>query len=107
MKSIDDARPAALYYPEAFSPSAKWTIRQLLRWRYPETGLRKRFKEDPFLDQVTLGQVLCSPFALSDFLSACRTLPQCGETSIKLLRAVIEDASRIINGESDSLEETS
>jgi hypothetical protein len=79
---------------EVVLPLEDWTIAQLLRFRYPDTRLRQRFQEEPYLDQVTLGQVLGSPFALNDFLAACRSLPQCGETSINRLRAVIENASR-------------
>jgi len=71
-----------------------WTIGQLLRHRYPDTRLRRRFQDNPCLDQVTLGQVLRTPFALNDFLSACRTQPHCGDTSIRRLRAMIEQAAR-------------
>ena len=69
------------------------TIRQLLEQRFPEVQLRKRFKEIPYLDQVTLQQVLDDPFALHDFLAECRRHPQCGDTSIQRLRGVIECAA--------------
>lgn len=74
-------------------PLQEWTIGQLLRRRYPEVRLRKRFLADPYLEQITLEETLRNPFALNDFLTACRKLPQCGESSINLLRAVIEDAT--------------
>lgn len=75
-------------------PSESWTIGRLLREKYPEAGLRRRFQNDPYLDQVTLGQVLQDPFALSDFLMMCRRLPQCGDASVDLLRRILESAAR-------------
>jgi hypothetical protein len=88
------AVPPAL--PKEDWPLGHWTIAELLRWRYPEVRLRQRFLADPYLEQITLAETLRSPFALNDFLSNCHKLPQCGDTSIKLLRSVIEDASRLV-----------
>lgn len=68
--------------------------RAALAQKYPEAGLRRRFQNDPYLDQVTLGQVLQDPFALSDFLMMCRRLPQCGDASVDLLRRILESAAR-------------
>jgi hypothetical protein len=82
--------------PIGVLPLEEWTIGQLLRWRYPQMRLRQRFLADPYLEQITLADTLRTPFALNDFLTTCRKLPQCGESSIKLLRTAIEDASHLI-----------
>lgn len=82
--------------PHAYNEAVRlqdWTIDRLLQDRFPETRFMQRFRKDPFLRRVTLGQVMSNPFALNDFLAKCRTLPACGETSVSRLRWVIEVAS--------------
>ena len=76
------------------NPFENWTIAQILHYMGPAAGFRKAFREDPYLHQVTLGQLLRSPFALSDFMLTCRSLPQCGDTSIARMRTVIENAAQ-------------
>ncbi|MCH8466861.1 MAG: hypothetical protein LAT78_09885 [Roseinatronobacter sp.] len=73
------------------NPFESWTIGQLLRYLGPETRLRKRFREDPFLNKVTLGELIYSPFALADFMTACKKLPHCGDASLGRLRDIIEN----------------
>jgi hypothetical protein len=69
-----------------------WTIGQILRAN-PDIRLRKQFLDDPYLDQITLGQLFSCPFALNDFLARCRQLPHCGDTSINRLREAIKAAA--------------
>jgi len=70
-----------------------WSIGRILRELYPESGLRQRFRNEPYLDEVSLRQVLNSPFAMTEFLVRCRSLPQCGEVSINRLHDMIKWAS--------------
>jgi len=72
------------------NPLGSWTIGQLVRQMGPLAGLRKRFREDPYLDDVTLCQLIRCKTALENFLAQCRCRPHCGDTSVARLRAVIE-----------------
>jgi hypothetical protein len=69
---------------------AEDSIGRILRERHPRVRLRKKFLSAPFLDQVTLGQLLADPFAITDFLAQCRRQPHCGDGSILSLRQVLE-----------------
>jgi hypothetical protein len=84
---------AALATPPRAKPMQDMTIAQILQTEYPNARLRKQFMADPYLDQVTLGELLGSPFALHEFLERCMKLPHCGETSINRLRDVIKKAA--------------
>ena len=78
------------------------TIDRLLKDHFRKAKFTAQFREASFLQQVTLGQILSSPFALYDFLTKCRTIPGCGETAVKRLRSVIELASAgHVNGASE------
>jgi hypothetical protein len=78
------------------------TIDRLLKDHFPETRFTKVFRKAPFLQLVTLGQVMSSPLALYDFLAECRTMPGFGEAALTRLRRVIEKASAgLLNGASD------
>jgi len=74
-------------------PKEDWSISKLLTVQYPDVPLRKRFRQTPILEQVTLRQVLQGPFALQDFLDQCRREPQCGDMTIRHLRDVIARAA--------------
>lgn len=76
------------------NPLLSWTIGQILRELGPKSGFRKRFIETPYLDEVTLGALLDTPFAFHDFMMTCRTLPDCGQTSLTRLRNVVENAAK-------------
>jgi hypothetical protein len=80
----------------ASDPSAtllmNWTIGQILRAN-PHNKLRKQFLNDPYLDQITLGELLSVPFAMANFLENCRKIPHCGDTSLKRLRETVEMAA--------------
>jgi hypothetical protein len=78
------------------------TIDRLLKVHFPETRFTQAFRKAPFLQKVTLGQVMASPLALYDFLAECRTMPGFGEAALTRLRWVIEKASAgLVNGASD------
>jgi hypothetical protein len=74
-------------------PAEDWTILQLLTVSYPNVRLRQKFKQSPYLNEVTLQKVLDGPFALNDFLDQCRYEPHCGVKSVMRLRDVIERAA--------------
>lgn len=74
------------------APIMDCSIAQVLRMRHSK-GFRKPFIDNPYLEQVTLRQILSGPLAISDFLQRCRGLPHCGETTITRLLAVIESAA--------------
>ncbi|PWK62645.1 hypothetical protein [Roseicyclus mahoneyensis] len=74
-------------------PSEDWTILKLLTVAYPNVPLRQKFRQSPYLKEVTLRQVLDGPFALNDFLDQCRRESHCGGTSVMRLRDVIEHAA--------------
>lgn len=76
--------------PIGASPIEDWTIGTVLKVLYPEVRLRKRVKQMPYLEQVTLRQVLDGTLPLDSFLAQCGREPQCGELSVKRLRDVIE-----------------
>ncbi|MCH8466066.1 MAG: hypothetical protein LAT78_05785 [Roseinatronobacter sp.] len=76
------------------NPYENWTIGEILRYLGPSSGFRTQFRESSYLDEVTLGHLLSSPFALNDFMANCRKLPHCGEATITRLRAVIEHAAQ-------------
>jgi len=88
MKTFQSAVAQANSEPVAVEQD--WTISKLLTERFPDVRLRQRFKQAPYLEQVTLRQVLKGPSALQDFLEHCRQEPACGDLSIKRLREVIE-----------------
>lgn len=67
------------------------SVAHVLRERYPHVSLRSAVRGNPFLDSVTVGDVLADSFSLEEFLATCRTLPNCGETQVARLRAVLED----------------
>ena len=69
-----------------------WTIGQVLRAN-PNNKFREQFLDNPYLDQIVLGELLSSPLLMANFLENCRKLPHCGETSIKRLREAIEMAA--------------
>jgi len=77
---LDPVPPACVTY----------SIGRILRERHPQVRLRKKFLRAPFLDKVTLGQLLADPFAMADFLAECRRQPHCGDGSILSLRRVLE-----------------
>ena len=80
-------------HQKSAAPMEDWTISQLLNEGFPGVALRQRFRLTPYLEQVTLREVLEGPFALQRFLEECRRQPQCGDTSVKRLREVIERAA--------------
>lgn len=53
--------------------------------------LRKEVRSHPLFRTVTLEDVISSPFSLEDFLQQCRSLPQCGDRQITLLRQILRD----------------
>lgn len=75
-------------------PLEDLTIDRLLQHHFPEIPFLRRFRENPLLQRVTLGQVMSKSYALNDFLAKCRVLPGCGESAINRLRWVIEAASK-------------
>lgn len=75
------------------SPMEDWTISQLLKVLFPDVRLRQRFRLLPYLEQVTLRQVLDSTLSLEHFLEQCGRQPQCGDLSVKRLRDVIEQTA--------------
>ena len=76
------------------NPFLNWTIGQIVRHQGPASKLRKRFREEPYLDTITLAQLIGSPFALEEFMTVCRKLPHCGTISMIRLRALIESAAQ-------------
>jgi hypothetical protein len=68
-----------------------WTVGQILRAN-PHIKFRKQFLDNPYLDQITLGEVTNSAFSMDAFLENCRQLPDCGETSLRRLCEVIRMA---------------
>lgn len=86
MRDHSMAHPAAVQ-----TDPAQRSIGRILRERHPQARLRQKFLAAPFLDQVTLGELLAGPFAMADFLAQCRRHPHCGDGSILSLRKVLED----------------
>lgn len=70
-------------------PIMDCSIAQILRYRHSK-GFRQGFMENPYLEKITLRQVVSSPLAMGNFLQSCRGLPHCGDTTIHRLFAVIE-----------------
>lgn len=68
------------------------SIAQILQI-HTSKGFRQPFIDNPYLEQVTLREVVSSPFAMCDFLRCCRMLPHCGEVTIIRLCAVIENVA--------------
>ena len=77
-------------YPDAASDDRRgWTVARLLREARGELRLRRRFREHPLLEWVTLGSLLENPLRLDAFLAECRLLPQCGDTQVARLRQLL------------------
>jgi len=90
------------YAPNDAVELEDFTIDRLLQDHFSEIPFRQRFRNDPLLQQVTLGQVQSIPFALNSFLEECQKTPGCGKTSLSRLRWVLEMASAgLVNGASD------
>lgn len=73
-------------------PLIDCSIAQILKHEHSK-GFRKRFINDPYLEQITPRQVLTSPLAMGDFLQRCRAVPHCGETTINRLLALLESVA--------------
>jgi hypothetical protein len=91
--NLNDQASPSTGASEMVDSLGNWTIGQLLRERFAKVPIRKRFRETPYLERVTLSEVLEGPFALHHFLEECRRHPQCGDTTIARLRGVIESAA--------------
>ncbi len=76
-----------------------YTISRALRELFPDAKLRAGFRAQPYLETVTVGEVLASGLSTERFFSECRALPSCGEVQIKRLRRILEDLSAQIAGE--------
>jgi len=83
-------------------PIMDCSMAQILRLRHSK-GFRRPFIDNPYLEQITLRQVLSSPLAMSEFLQRCRSLPHCGETTINRLLGVIENLAATQVGEDPRL----
>lgn len=68
-----------------------WSVARLLREKYPDVRLRAAFRSHPFLESVSLDQVFSTALSFDRFLSECRKIPQCGDTQIRRLRALLEE----------------
>ncbi|MFO7804103.1 MAG: hypothetical protein R6V30_00340 [Paracoccaceae bacterium] len=68
------------------------SVAQVLRTRRPK-GIRQAFIENPYLTQVTLRDILSSPFATANFMRRCAELPHCGEATLNALMLLIENAA--------------
>jgi hypothetical protein len=66
-----------------------FSMAQILRMQHSKE-FRKPFIDNPYLEQITLRQVVSSPIAMCDFLQHCRSLPHCGDTALKRLCEVIK-----------------
>ena len=73
-------------------PIIDCSIARILRHGHSE-GFRQGFIDNPYLEQITLRQVLSSPLAMGDFMLRCRGLPHCGEKTLNRLLAVIESVA--------------
>lgn len=81
-----------------------WSIAQLLRERHPELRLRKRVRENPLLEKVTLRELLGNPLSLDAFMDEVRSLPQCGPTQVTRLRnALVGEIKAAVATSSDAL----
>lgn len=98
MNATDNA-PAILNDGASCEPiSMDCSVAQLLRTlkaqgfgkTHQSRGFRQPFIDNPYLEQITLRQLLSSPLAMGDFLQRCRALPNCGEAQMSLLLAAIE-----------------
>lgn len=69
----------------------QWSVGRLLRMRHAHVPLREAVRNSPYLDRVTIAEVVASPFSLERFLDECRSMPQCGETQIRRLRMVLQE----------------
>lgn len=67
-----------------------WTVGRLLREAYPHLRLRERVVNHPFLETVTVRDLLTGFAAVELFLAECRMLPQCGDTQIIRLRDALQ-----------------
>jgi hypothetical protein len=95
MKSaVRTSRDEAPLQNIARSPYENWTMGQILRVVGPSIGLRNRLLNDPYLDQVRLGQVIADPLAQAEFMLNCRQLPGCGNRAIERIRAITEILAR-------------
>jgi hypothetical protein len=79
-----------------------YTISRALRELFPDAKLRAGFRAQPYLETVTVGEVLASGLSTEKFFSECRALPSCGEVQIKRLRSILEDLSAQMAGEHPS-----
>lgn len=70
-------------------PILGWTMTRLLKVRYPHVSFREAFLSNPYLEQISLAEVLETPAKVLSFLEDCRQLPHCGAKQLGNLRHIV------------------
>lgn len=78
--------------PKNAVPLEDLTIDLLLKNHFPDIRFVKHFRNAPFLQRRTFGQVMASSLTLNDFLVECKSTPGCGGTTLRRLQWVFEMA---------------